>query len=246
MRLPVCCCLLLLVAAGGQAFDDLDLAQALPDDPTVKPKADDTHVATGGPVDIPKKPTTKPQPGFGDVPRKPTAKPQPGGDDPFAKPPNKPQPGHEGGGGGGDEFRLEDILGEDDPFGKPTNKPQPGREGGGGGGGGGVIADSDLGEVDPNHPSGHDDKPSGRAMQPSAGGGEQGQGGGGGGENQNIVAGIVGAVAAAAVGAVSSFIAYQKKKLCFKGATDDPEAVNMDSHKGDQSDPQVQSSLLEK
>ncbi|NWU38348.1 C99L2 protein, partial [Hylia prasina] len=30
------------------------------------------------------------------------------------------------------------------------------------------------------------------------------------------IAGIVSAVAATAIGAVSSFIAYQKKKLCFK------------------------------
>ncbi|KFP74925.1 CD99 antigen-like 2, partial [Acanthisitta chloris] len=30
------------------------------------------------------------------------------------------------------------------------------------------------------------------------------------------LAGIVGAVAATVIGAVSSFIAYQKKKLCFK------------------------------
>lgn len=34
--------------------------------------------------------------------------------------------------------------------------------------------------------------------------------------SQGAIAGIVSAVAATAIGAVSSFIAYQKKKLCFK------------------------------
>ncbi|KFO12577.1 CD99 antigen-like 2, partial [Balearica regulorum gibbericeps] len=34
--------------------------------------------------------------------------------------------------------------------------------------------------------------------------------------NQGAIAGIVSAVVATVIGAVSSFIAYQKKKLCFK------------------------------
>ncbi|NXL98128.1 C99L2 protein, partial [Tyrannus savana] len=34
--------------------------------------------------------------------------------------------------------------------------------------------------------------------------------------SQGAIAGIVSAVAATVIGAVSSFIAYQKKKLCFK------------------------------
>ncbi|KFP26762.1 CD99 antigen-like 2, partial [Colius striatus] len=34
--------------------------------------------------------------------------------------------------------------------------------------------------------------------------------------SQGAIAGIVSAVLATVVGAVSSFIAYQKKKLCFK------------------------------
>ncbi|NXR84379.1 C99L2 protein, partial [Pycnonotus jocosus] len=34
--------------------------------------------------------------------------------------------------------------------------------------------------------------------------------------SSGAIAGIVSAVAATAIGAVSSFIAYQKKKLCFK------------------------------
>ncbi|XP_075052584.1 CD99 antigen isoform X2 [Mixophyes fleayi] len=83
-------------------------------------------------------------------------------------------------------------------------------------------------------PNAHEDNPSGGGEEPPQ-------------EKQSVVAGIVSAVAVAAVGAVSSFIAYQKKKLCFKGAAaDDPENVNVDTHKGDQSEPQVQSTLLAK
>ncbi|KFP58176.1 CD99 antigen-like 2, partial [Cariama cristata] len=36
------------------------------------------------------------------------------------------------------------------------------------------------------------------------------------GTSQGAIAGIVSAVVATVIGAVSSFIAYQKKKLCFK------------------------------
>ncbi|XP_056414812.1 CD99 antigen-like isoform X2 [Hyla sarda] len=222
MRLPVCCCLLLLVV-GIQGFD-----------------LDEAFEATT-------KPTPQPQPGVGggEITKKPTPKPQPGvdGGETTKKPTPKPQPGV-----GGGDFSLEEALGGEDAPRNPTVKPQPGQ----GGGGGGDFGDSDLGEGgfdDPhnadghndNNPGGHDNKPSGRALQPSAGGEGQGQEG-----NQSVVAGIVSAVAVAAVGAVSSFIAYQKKKLCFKGATEDPENVNMESNKGDQSEPQVQSSLLVK
>ncbi|XP_015498028.1 CD99 antigen isoform X1 [Parus major] len=58
------------------------------------------------------------------------------------------------------------------------------------------------------------------------------------------IAGIVSAVGAALVGTVSSFIAYQKKKLCFKQSADE-ENVNMESHRGAQSEPPVQRTLLE-
>ncbi|XP_075706890.1 CD99 antigen isoform X2 [Rhinoderma darwinii] len=165
----------------------------------------------------------KPKPGHGGggggvIPKKPTSKPQPDV-------------------GGEEDFDLGDALGGDDPHKPPTMKPKPGH-------GGGEFGDGDLGEVGHYDPSEDDNKKSGRAMQPSAGGGgaEQGQAEG----NPSVLAGIVSAVAVAAVGAVSSFIAYQKKKLCFKGATDDPENVNMDSHKGDQFDPQAQNTLLSK
>lgn len=62
--------------------------------------------------------------------------------------------------------------------------------------------------------------------------------------SQGAIAGIVSAVFATVIGAVSSFIAYQKKKLCFKQSADE-ENVNMDSHRGAQSEPPVQRTLLE-
>ncbi|XP_069617665.1 CD99 antigen isoform X2 [Ranitomeya imitator] len=252
MRLPVCCCLLLLVVGTrGQDDNGFDLSDAFgPDElkPTSKPQPgpgddalDDLGVLgfgdTGGAAVVPKKPTPKPPPvvpagggdddgvlGFGDtggaavVPKKPTPKP----------PPVVPAGGGDDDGG----FNLEDAFGGDDTH-KPTAKPHPGQ---GCGGGGGTFGDDDLSDPGMHHdcPSDHDNPPKG--------GEEQGQEG-----NQSMLAGIVSAVAVAAVGAVSSFIAYQKKKLCFKGAaTDDPENVNMESHKGDQSEPQVQSTLLAK
>ncbi|XP_077336932.1 CD99 antigen isoform X2 [Lithobates pipiens] len=131
------------------------------------------------------------------------------------------------------DFDLGDAVGGDEPT---TPKNQPGR-GGGGGGGGGSLGDDDLidaaGGLPPHDPSEHDGKPSG--------GQEEGQGQ----EKQSVIAGVLSALGVAAVGAVSSFIAYQKKKLCFKGQAEDPENVNMDNQK-DQNDPQVQTNLLSK
>ncbi|XP_071993986.1 CD99 antigen isoform X2 [Engystomops pustulosus] len=176
---------------------------------------------------------------LGPVEEKPTLKPKPTESNNVAdpidvkpKPTSKPQPGAV------DDFDLEEALGGDAPK-LPTLKPQPGQGGGGSDGRG--FDDSDLGEAGtyPDNPGGHDGQ--GGHDRPHGGEG-QGQEG----EKQGMLAGIVSAVAVAVVGAVSSFIAYQKKKLCFKGATDDPENVNMESHKGDQSEPQVQSTLLAK
>ncbi|XP_041278088.1 CD99 antigen isoform X1 [Onychostruthus taczanowskii] len=62
--------------------------------------------------------------------------------------------------------------------------------------------------------------------------------------SQGVIAGIISAVGATVVASVGSFIAYQKKKLCFKQSADE-ENVNMDSHRGAQSEPPVQRTLLE-
>ncbi|XP_018103934.1 CD99 isoform X2 [Xenopus laevis] len=147
----------------------------------------------------------------------------------------KPQPGGGGGGGGAgggqDDFDLGQAFGEDVDVTTKTpaapNKPVDG----------GHISDGDLFNGQPLP-----DDPKDREYQPSTDTEEHQEGE----QKTNMIAGIVGAVGAAAVGAVSSFIAYQKKKLCFKESSGDPENVNMESYKGDQAEPQVQTSLLAK
>ncbi|XP_053940947.1 CD99 antigen isoform X2 [Cuculus canorus] len=149
-------------------------------------------------------------------------------------PPKKPPPDYD------DDFSLEHALHPDDPKPSPpanprdTDKPKHGPR-----------APADTGDFD--------DKDLLDNSSPGGGGGSSG------GSNerkdsgpnkveesdasQGAIAGIVSAVVATVIGAVSSFIAYQKKKLCFKQS--DEENVNMDSHRGAQSEPPVQRTLLE-
>uniref|UniRef100_A0A8C5P8W4 CD99 molecule (Xg blood group) n=1 Tax=Leptobrachium leishanense TaxID=445787 RepID=A0A8C5P8W4_9ANUR len=130
-----------------------------------------------------------------------------------------------------DGFDLGDAVpeGPTKPANKPVPGPQPGNPGGGGGDAG-TFSDSDLFDGDlPKDPHSGGDHNRNKASD----GEEQAA------EAQpNMIAGIVSGVAVAAVGAVSSFIAYQKKKLCFKGASEDPENVHMENQK-DPADPQV-------
>ncbi|XP_031451998.1 CD99 antigen isoform X2 [Phasianus colchicus] len=139
-----------------------------------------------------------------------------------------------------DDFNLEDAFG---PSSKPDLPAKP--------------KDSDnprpATPVKPREPGGFDDSDLFDGDLPKEGGGGSSGGngerdtvsnkGGDGEASQGAIAGIVSAVAATAIGAVSSFIAYQKKKLCFKQS--DEENVNMDSHRGAQSEPPVQRTLLE-
>ncbi|XP_052520685.1 CD99 antigen isoform X1 [Tympanuchus pallidicinctus] len=142
-----------------------------------------------------------------------------------------------------DDFNLEDAFG---PSSKPDLPAKP--------------KDSDnprpATPVKPRESGSFDDSDLFDGDLPREGGGGGGSSGGNGerdsisnkggdGEaSQGAIAGIVSAVAATAIGAVSSFIAYQKKKLCFKQSADE-ENVNMDSHRGAQSEPPVQRTLLE-
>ena len=59
-----------------------------------------------------------------------------------------------------------------------------------------------------------------------------------------MIPGIVGAIVVALGGAISSFIAYQKKKLCFKENAEEGQ-VNMENHRTT-AEPAVQQTLLEK
>ncbi|XP_030427958.1 CD99 antigen-like isoform X2 [Gopherus evgoodei] len=140
---------------------------------------------------------------------------------------------------GEDDFNLEDAL-EPGPTKKPDSatkkpelvddrpKPQPGSKDNTGGN----FKDEDL--VDGNLPPekrGEDD------TNPKSGGDAA--------ASQGVIPGIISAVVVAVVGAVSSFIAYQKKKLCFK-ASGDQENVNMESQQGAHAEPPVQRTLLQK
>ncbi|XP_051489884.1 CD99 antigen isoform X1 [Apus apus] len=137
-----------------------------------------------------------------------------------------------------DEFNLEDALHPDDPKpGSPTkpkvpDNPKP------------DLPVKDTGNLDDS------DLYDGSSRKGGADGSGSNERKGSSPDNvevadssQGAIAGIVSAVAATVIGAVSSFIAYQKKKLCFKQS--DEENVNMDSHRGAQSEPPVQRTLLE-
>ncbi|KAM6416237.1 CD99 antigen isoform 7-T7 [Pluvialis apricaria] len=125
-----------------------------------------------------------------------------------------------------DDFSLEHALHPDDPKPGPpanprdTDNPKQGPP----------ANPKDTGNIDDSDLY-YGDSPKG--------GGD----GSGGNVSEGAIAGIVSAVFATVIGAVSSFIAYQKKKLCFKQS--DEENVNMESHRGAQSEPPVQRTLLE-
>uniref|UniRef100_A0A2K6GHZ2 CD99 molecule (Xg blood group) n=1 Tax=Propithecus coquereli TaxID=379532 RepID=A0A2K6GHZ2_PROCO len=134
---------------------------------------------------------------------------------------------------GGDDFNLEDALGgggHNDPAPpnppKPKPNPNPNQPGSSGG-----FSDDDL-----------------------AHGTSGGDGDSGGGSHRNeeeqadapgVIPGIVGAVVVAVAGAISSFIAYQKKKLCFKENAEQGE-VDLQNHRNTNAEPAVQRTLLEK
>nr|XP_033804018.1 CD99 antigen-like isoform X7 [Geotrypetes seraphini] len=92
-------------------------------------------------------------------------------------------------------FNLEDAFGEETKTLPPKPKPKPG-------GAGGNFGDGDLYDITggkPNNPGGSDDH--GKTA-------DDGEG--------SKIGGIVGGIAAMVVAAIGSFIAYQKKKLCFR------------------------------
>ncbi|XP_030057947.1 CD99 antigen isoform X3 [Microcaecilia unicolor] len=104
------------------------------------------------------------------------------------------------------DLHLEDAFGEE--MKTPAPKPKPG--GGGGAGAGGNIGDDDLyniaGGHKPNNPGG-----SGRGGVASDDPGKSSED-----MKPNQIGGIVGGIGAILVAAIGSFIAYQKKKFCFK------------------------------
>ncbi|XP_075896608.1 CD99 antigen-like protein 2 [Nelusetta ayraudi] len=229
-RLPLL--LLLLLLPLQVQCQDLSLADALDGDddsktPTLPPKpaAPVGGGRAGGDLDLSDllnmddATTTKATPKV--VPKAPT------------KAPVKPKPAKPAAG----DLDLADALNpNNDPAGKNSNKKQ-----------GGEFSDSDLFDV------GKDD-----SYKP-----DKGKGGRPSGDRDHInqyddnsettaevgtIAGIVSAVAMALVGAVSSYISYQKKKLCFSMQ----QSLNADMVKAENpevvvtTEPQVQETLLEK
>ncbi|KAI9518453.1 hypothetical protein NQZ68_036904 [Dissostichus eleginoides] len=203
---------------------DLDLSDALGDDdtskpsPTPAPKPAAPAAPAGG---------TEAGAGFdsiGDITTITTKAPFKA----VTKAPFKPKPKP-----AADEFDLSDALDpNNDIGGKDKNKGQ-----------GGGISDNDLAEV------GKDD-----TYKPDGGKGGRGDDQINPSEDNNentaevgTIAGIVSAVAMALVGAITSYISYQKKKLCFgiqqslntdMVKTENPETVVA-------TEPQVQQTLLE-
>ncbi|XP_029610341.1 CD99 antigen-like protein 2 isoform X1 [Salmo trutta] len=220
---------LLTVKALSQNSDSFDLSDAF-DDVSIAPAATPKPVEGAG-ADEKITPTKAP-------PKAPATK----------TPPHKPKPSS-------DEFDLSDALDpNNDIGGKDKNKGQAdkGIGGGGrgdrapnnrGGNGGGSFSDGDLLDV------GKDD-----TYNP-----DKGKGGHGGGQSAaddnnldtmaetGTIAGIISGIGLALVGAVTSYVSYQKKKFCFSiqqslnadlVKTDNPDAVVA-------TEPQVQQTLLE-
>ncbi|XP_029931539.1 CD99 antigen-like protein 2 [Myripristis murdjan] len=212
------CLLLALLPAQVLCQDDFNLEDAVDDTPTPTPKPG-LPAGGAGADDVFKNDGTT------------TTKAPPKVVPPATKSPVKPKPKP-----ASDEFDLADALDpNNDIGGKDRNKGQ-----------GGGFSDSDLADV------GKSD-----TYKPDKGKGGHTSGGGGqinptDDNNDTMaetgtIAGIVSAVAMALVGAVSSYISYQKKKLCFSiqqslntdmVKTENPEAVVA-------TEPQVQQTLLE-
>ncbi|XP_048400444.1 CD99 antigen-like protein 2 isoform X2 [Stegostoma tigrinum] len=209
--------------------DEFDLFDALPDDITTKPPPAKPRNPSGGT-------------GAGDfnlwdliqttpAPRKPTKSPK--------KPPKK-------GDTDMNDFDLSDALddrndnpgkgGNDDsdhpsvPGSKGNDKPK---------GGTSDLSDKDLedllggGDYKPDKKKSGDDIPPGDQDQVAL--------------PETTIAGIASAIAAALLGAVSSYIAYQKKQLCFKiqGSLNQQYVKGENAEAGAMSEPQAERSLLQ-
>ncbi|XP_024229091.2 CD99 antigen-like protein 2 isoform X3 [Oncorhynchus tshawytscha] len=239
---------LLAVKVLSQEFGDFDLSDALDDGDVTKAPA----AATPKPKPVPSGADLDLSDFFGEGDKITTTKapskvpPK----IPATKAPLKPKPKP-----AGDEFDLSDALDpKNDIGGKDKNKGQAdkGIGGGGkgagasnnrGGNGGGSFSDDDLFDVGKDNTYNPDKGKGGRNGGPSTA------------DDNNYdtmaetgtIAGIVSAVGVALVGAVTSYISYQKKKFCFSiqqslnadlVKTDNPDAVVA-------TEPQVQQTLLE-
>ncbi|XP_055965606.1 CD99 antigen isoform X2 [Sorex fumeus] len=152
-----------------------------------------------------------------------------GNDKATPKPPKKPS--------GGVDLNLADALDggggglNPEPANPPKPRPNPNPNQPGSTG---DFSDADLldghsdGGGGDGHPGNHRKDGEGEAQADSPG----------------VISGIVGAVVVAVAGAVSSFIAYQKKKWCFKENGQD--VVNMENQHRTNAEPPVQQTLLKR
>ncbi|XP_016421543.1 CD99 antigen-like protein 2 isoform X4 [Sinocyclocheilus rhinocerous] len=207
----------LLVVKG--ISQDLDLADAFDEDePTAPPPKVDPAGGAGGAV----KPSLKPVKPTVKEPAKPKPKQTDFGDldlEDALNPDNDIRGKGKDSGKGGSQFSDDDLVdvGSDNSY-----KPDKGKGGRGGSSGGSSDRNggSDLDPADDSYDT----------MAETG-----------------TIAGIVSAVAMALVGAVSSYISYQKKKLCFSIQ----QSLNADMVKADAPDavvaqePQVQQTLLQ-
>ncbi|XP_075691985.1 CD99 antigen-like protein 2 isoform X1 [Rhinoderma darwinii] len=238
---------LAVVALASRAYgeDDFNLEDAFDDIPTQKPKpapkppkipthnSDDFDLSdyfdtTKPPKVIPKRPTKKPDVFI--TTKKPRGS--------TAKPPKKPDP---------HDLNLEDALdGRNDPNGagstiRDKDKPTSGKDT--------DHSDSDLDNIfngDYKPDKGKGGSPGGRGSAGGAGANDNYDNTGSVAETGTI-AGIASAVVMALVGAVSSYISYQKKKFCFSIQ----QGLNAEYVKGENmeavmaEEPQVKYSSLE-
>ncbi|XP_038954985.1 CD99 antigen isoform X3 [Rattus norvegicus] len=108
-------------------------------------------------------------------------------------------------GAGDGDFRLDDALeGADEDPRRPGSRPKPDPKPPGPPRDSGGISDRDLEDV-----AGHGGRGGGAGDRGTDGAESEGQ-------PQGLIPGVVAAVLAALAGAVSSFVAYQKRRLCFR------------------------------
>ncbi|XP_069748131.1 CD99 antigen-like [Narcine bancroftii] len=161
------------------------------------------------------------------------------------KAPSKPG----GRGGSDDEFDLNVALDGEDKY-TPTKAPS---KPGGRGGSGHQFGDDDLLNVADDNYKPDKTNSKGRSAGGSSGGrsaggssGGHSSGGSSGGGGSGTLTGIISGVLLSLAGGVTSYVLYQKKKLCFKLRGNSGEQnMKQDAAQGQQVDPQSYNTLLQ-
>ncbi|XP_038630274.1 CD99 antigen-like protein 2 isoform X4 [Scyliorhinus canicula] len=232
LRVVLLCATFTLLTGGVLGDDGFDLSDALSDDLTTKPPPAKPRNPSGGKDTddfslLEFLPTTP-------SPRKTTKSP---------KTPKKPQKGNSD----PNEFKLSDALddsndnagkrGKDDsdhpsvPGSKGNDKPKGGKQ---------TDRASDISDKDLEDLLDGGYKPDGKKQGDNIPSDDQDQVG----MPETTIAGIASAVAATLLGVVSSYIAYQKKQLCFK-IQESMNVKGANAEAGAMTAPQAEQSLLQ-